>query len=339
MRYRIRDWDKYQHYRNRNPPWIKLHFELLTSPYWVALNDASRVLAITCMLIASRNDGEIDGSAAGLAYLHRVAYLNTQPNLQPLIDSGFLIPVGVEAADASVLQADASVLQADASTPYQNARPEIEEEEEEEIEKEEESNTAISPSDMAVQEPERPASQAPPAASPAARCDGDDGHDSKMGPELPQDGRNGAGRVITPEDAQSSSHAKPGARTDPLQHHKVLADYYPQLWDSIMEAHPHVKRPAHLSTVDHKARDALDKLARIDGYPEEEIVEVLRWVFEEADSQAEFWRGVILSPASLRAVKGGDGVTKFAKLHAQWQRRQPAAIIGLHWEGDPNDIF
>lgn len=71
------------------------------------LDDASRVLAIACMLIASRNKGEIDGSEAGLAYLKRVAYLNKTPNLKPLILCGFLSP-------ASGLQADASTMQSDA---------------------------------------------------------------------------------------------------------------------------------------------------------------------------------------------------------------------------------
>jgi len=42
---KIRNWEKYQHYKNRNPPWIKLHFEMLSSKDWVLVDDASRVLA------------------------------------------------------------------------------------------------------------------------------------------------------------------------------------------------------------------------------------------------------------------------------------------------------
>lgn len=107
MKYRVKNWDHFQHYRDRNPPWIKLHYELLSSSDWVMLDDASRVLAIACMLIASRNKGEIDGSESGLTYLKRVAYLNKPPNLKALILCGFLVP-------ASGLQADASTMQADA---------------------------------------------------------------------------------------------------------------------------------------------------------------------------------------------------------------------------------
>lgn len=90
MKYRVRNWRQFQHYKDRNPPWIKLHFSMMASEDWVLLDDCSRVLAIACMLVASRNDGEIDGTERGLAYLHRVAYLSDKPNLNPLIECGFL---------------------------------------------------------------------------------------------------------------------------------------------------------------------------------------------------------------------------------------------------------
>lgn len=88
--YKIKNWSEFQHYKDRNPPWVKLHWNLLTSMDWLALDDASRVLAIACMLVASRNGGQIQGDLAGLKYLERVAHLNSPPNLTPLIDCGFL---------------------------------------------------------------------------------------------------------------------------------------------------------------------------------------------------------------------------------------------------------
>lgn len=109
MIYKVKNWERFQHYRDRNPPWIKLHFALLSSSDWVTLDDASRVLAIACMLVASRNEGQIDGSASGLAFLKRVAYLNRAPSLKPLIDCGFL-----ESASAN------------ASNTLADARPETE---------------------------------------------------------------------------------------------------------------------------------------------------------------------------------------------------------------------
>ena len=105
MMYSIKNWSKYQHYKDRNPPWIKLHFELLTSPDWVMLDDASRVLSVAIMLIASRNDGRIDCSPNGLAYLKRVAYLNTDPDISPLVATGFLVPQA-DACGCKQMQAD-----------------------------------------------------------------------------------------------------------------------------------------------------------------------------------------------------------------------------------------
>jgi hypothetical protein len=108
---RVRGWSEFQHYKNRNPPWIKLHFALLSSKDWVMWDDASRVLAVACMLIASRNDGQVP---ADPDYLQRVAYLNKKPNFNPLIECGFL-------EGASTMLADCKH---DASAPQANARPE-----------------------------------------------------------------------------------------------------------------------------------------------------------------------------------------------------------------------
>jgi hypothetical protein len=98
--YKVAKWQDHQHYKDRNPPWIKLHYELLSSNTWVMLDDASRVIAVALMLLASRHEGHVPTS---LDYIKRVAYLNKKPDLKPLIDVGFIIPL----ADASTLQADA----------------------------------------------------------------------------------------------------------------------------------------------------------------------------------------------------------------------------------------
>jgi len=84
----IPSWREFQHYKDRNPPWIKLHYELLTSHDWVMLADASRVLLVACMLIASRNEGKIPNDPD---YIRRVAYMKTV-DFKPLIDIGFLVP-------------------------------------------------------------------------------------------------------------------------------------------------------------------------------------------------------------------------------------------------------
>ncbi len=120
----IPNWGEYQHYKDRNPPWIKLHVAILSSETWVALDDASRVLAVACMVLASKNGGKVPADSA---YVRRVAYLNSDPDFKPLIYSGFLAdPEGV-LADASVLLADASTMQADARPEERRGETETEE--------------------------------------------------------------------------------------------------------------------------------------------------------------------------------------------------------------------
>lgn len=101
--YRIVEWNHYQHYKDRDPPWIKLHRDLLTSQTWVTLSDASRVLAIACMLIAAGTDNKIPTSAE---YLKRRAYLNKEPDFKSLVEVGFVELVNDDnaVADASKME-------------------------------------------------------------------------------------------------------------------------------------------------------------------------------------------------------------------------------------------
>lgn len=82
----VRNWSKFQHYHDRNPPWIKLHFELLSSQDWVMLADASKALAVACMLLASRDGGRIPHDEK---YIKRVAYMESV-DFKPLLECGFL---------------------------------------------------------------------------------------------------------------------------------------------------------------------------------------------------------------------------------------------------------
>jgi hypothetical protein len=56
---RIKNWGKFQHYKHRNPPWIRLYKCLLDDPEWMMLSDAASRMLAMCWLIASENDGEL----------------------------------------------------------------------------------------------------------------------------------------------------------------------------------------------------------------------------------------------------------------------------------------
>jgi len=50
----IRNWRKYQHYKDRCPPWIMVHANLLDKPKWRGLSDASKGQLAAIWLLASR---------------------------------------------------------------------------------------------------------------------------------------------------------------------------------------------------------------------------------------------------------------------------------------------
>ena len=73
MAYKIKNWEKFQHYKNRNPPWIKLHKSLLDDIEFLRLDVASRALAPLIWLLASEHDnGIIKMSIDDIAYRLRL---------------------------------------------------------------------------------------------------------------------------------------------------------------------------------------------------------------------------------------------------------------------------
>lgn len=88
LHYRIKNWDCFQQYRDRNPPWVKLHYETLSSSDWVGADNETRILMVVCMLVASRHGGQVPND---VGYLKRVGYLNFDPTFDQLLKLGFLI--------------------------------------------------------------------------------------------------------------------------------------------------------------------------------------------------------------------------------------------------------
>ncbi len=85
-----RNWTKFQHYKDRNPPWIKVHRCLLNDPDFMSLPLDSIGLAMLLWLLASESeDGKIDAASRALAFrLHR-ASTEIESALSTLIQNGF----------------------------------------------------------------------------------------------------------------------------------------------------------------------------------------------------------------------------------------------------------
>jgi hypothetical protein len=89
-----KNWSDFQHYKDRAPPWIKLHKKLLDDRTFQRLPDASRALAPMLWLLASESeDGTFDGSTEELAFRLRQTDRWVDAALKPLILAGFFIVV------------------------------------------------------------------------------------------------------------------------------------------------------------------------------------------------------------------------------------------------------
>ena len=83
----IKNWDKYQHYKDRNPPWIKLHHSLLDDYEFSCLQDASKLLLMILYMLASRTENKIP---ADPEWIRQKGMLKTKPDFTELLVVGFI---------------------------------------------------------------------------------------------------------------------------------------------------------------------------------------------------------------------------------------------------------
>lgn len=87
-----KNWQKFQHYKNRKPPWIKLYRDLLDDFDFQCLPDASRALAPLLWLLASEEKtGVIKTTPEKLAYRLRRLEHEIVAALKPLVERGFFV--------------------------------------------------------------------------------------------------------------------------------------------------------------------------------------------------------------------------------------------------------
>ena len=87
-----KNWAVFQHYKDRCPPWIKLHRDLLNDRVYMCLPIASKALAPLLWLLASETkDGQFDGSLDELLFRLHITPKEYEDGIKPLIDKGFFI--------------------------------------------------------------------------------------------------------------------------------------------------------------------------------------------------------------------------------------------------------
>jgi hypothetical protein len=116
----VRNFEKFQHYKERNPIWIKLYYETLDDYEFACLQDASKWLAVGLWMLASRTENRIPNDAAWIA---KKLSLTEKVRLDDLLAVGFITICDAQGVASNTL-----------ATGYQNAMPEKETEKETEKE-------------------------------------------------------------------------------------------------------------------------------------------------------------------------------------------------------------
>lgn len=138
---KIRNYNKFQHFKDRRPPWIKLYRDLLDDPEWFALSGTDAKVLVMLWLVASE-----DESCAGqLPCLDKLSFRFRMPKAK-LRQTCQRLTHWIEGLDIKVI-----------SNRYQLDAPETETETEGETEGEGEGEPA---SEMISRQGKRPISEA-----------------------------------------------------------------------------------------------------------------------------------------------------------------------------------
>lgn len=100
--YMIRNYEIFQHYKHRNPPWIKVYNWLLDDPEFRPISDPAKLLYYTLLLYASRVQNRIPAQPK---LIRDSCGVRTRPKyFRELIDTKYLVPYDASKALASCLQ-------------------------------------------------------------------------------------------------------------------------------------------------------------------------------------------------------------------------------------------
>lgn len=89
---KIKNWGEFQHYKDRSPPWIKLHRSFLDNYEFACLPLASKALApLLWLLAAESSDGSVRLDPEWLAFRLRWPVADVVAGLKPLCDAGFVV--------------------------------------------------------------------------------------------------------------------------------------------------------------------------------------------------------------------------------------------------------
>lgn len=86
----IKNWERHQHYKERTPPWIKLHRSLLDDMEYRLIDPQYRALLVDLWLLAAENEGKVKAHVPDIAFRLRADVVWLDGGLHVLADSGFI---------------------------------------------------------------------------------------------------------------------------------------------------------------------------------------------------------------------------------------------------------
>ena len=81
------NFDRFQHYKMANPPWIKMYYSLLSDYKFSQLPDQSKFHLMAIYMVASRNSNRIPNN---IDWLTQEIKSKSEIDLKPLIDANFI---------------------------------------------------------------------------------------------------------------------------------------------------------------------------------------------------------------------------------------------------------
>jgi len=97
--FRVTNWDQYQHYKDRDPTWIKLYARLLDDYAFATLPDNTKWHLIGIFLLASKQGNRIPGDPR---WVRKKIAARTRVDLEALLAAGFI----EEDASAALAEAE-----------------------------------------------------------------------------------------------------------------------------------------------------------------------------------------------------------------------------------------
>ena len=85
---RVKNFERFQHYKDRRPPWIKLYIELLDDYNLARLPDATKAHLFAIWLLASRYENQIPNDPE---WISRCINATERVNIDLLISAGFIV--------------------------------------------------------------------------------------------------------------------------------------------------------------------------------------------------------------------------------------------------------